>query len=90
MKYRIIKKKKDICHYQYVIKLLKDGKGGRITVKLALIKPKTYAVKIQKGEYVKKRVSKISKELTFNDFEKHINDIKNTLISKDQTSFKSA
>lgn len=37
---------------------------------------------------LKKRVSKISKEFTFNDFEKYINDIKNTLISKDQTSFK--
>lgn len=55
MKYRIIKKKKDIYHYQYVIKLLKDGKGGKVIVKLALIKPKTYAVKIQKGEYVKKK-----------------------------------
>lgn len=65
MKYRIIKKKKDICHYQYVIKLLKDGKGGRITVKLALIKPKTYAVKIQKGEYVKKKSLKNLERVDF-------------------------
>lgn len=72
---------------------MKDEVSEKIIPKFEAVRPKTYAVKIQKDEYgnknkdFKKAKKSISKDISgFGNFQKCVNDIKNTPMIKGQAN----